>query len=132
MLRRSRQERAAGNHSRRVTETPAKLQKALWSWSLISRKRTSRFPTFDRDTIGIGRARKASMRRALELAPGNADLLLNAAAVAGNLGYLDESIALCRRALALDPINALGHRYLGSYSRLANLPERLKHHRTRY
>ena len=66
---------------------------------------------------------EASIRRALELAPGNADVLRDAAAVVGNIGYLDESIALCRRAIALDPLNALGYRYLGFYSRLANLPE---------
>ena len=64
-----------------------------------------------------------SVRRALELAPGNADVVIAAAAVAGNVGHLDESIALCRRAIALDPLNALGHRYLGFYSLLAGLPQ---------
>jgi tetratricopeptide (TPR) repeat protein len=58
----------------------------------------------------------ASMRRALELAPGNADVVLGAAGVAGNLGHLDESIALCRRAMALDPLNVHAHRYLGIFS----------------
>jgi TolB-like protein len=61
----------------------------------------------------------ASMRRALELAPGNADVMLAAAGVAGNLGHLDESIALCRRAIALDPLNVHGHRYLGLFSLFA-------------
>ncbi len=57
-----------------------------------------------------------SMRRALELAPGNADVLLAAADVVATIDSLDESIALCRRAIALDPLNVLGHRYLGSFS----------------
>jgi cytochrome c-type biogenesis protein CcmH/NrfG len=54
-----------------------------------------------------------SMRRALELAPRNADVILAAAFVAANLGHLDQAIGLCRRAIALDPFNVLGHRYLG-------------------
>jgi serine/threonine-protein kinase len=66
---------------------------------------------------------EASARRALELAPGNADVVFAAAAVVGNIGYLDESIALCGRAIALDPLNVLGHRYLGFYSLLAGLPQ---------
>ena len=41
----------------------------------------------------------------------------------GNVGRLDESIALCRRAIALDPLNVHGHRYLGMYSLFAGLPE---------
>ena len=62
---------------------------------------------------------EAAMRRALQLAPGNADVVLFAAAAAGNLGKLDESIALCRRAIALDPLNAHGHRYLSLFSLFA-------------
>ena len=65
----------------------------------------------------------ASSRRALELAPGNADVVLAAALVAGNLGRLEESIALCRRAIALDPLNVRGHRYLGQFSLFAGLLE---------
>ena len=65
------------------------------------------------------RGAEASMRRALELAPGNADVVVGAAAVAGSLGYLDEALALCHRTIALDPLNAAGHRYLGIYSRHA-------------
>jgi TolB-like protein/class 3 adenylate cyclase/Flp pilus assembly protein TadD len=64
-----------------------------------------------------------STRRALELAPGNVDVLLAAAAVTGNLGRLDESIALCRRAIALDPLNTRGHRFLGMYSLFAGMLE---------
>ncbi len=66
---------------------------------------------------------EASMRRALELAPGNADVVLAAAVAAGNVGHLDESIALCRRAIALDRLNVHGHRYLGLFSLFAGLLE---------
>jgi TolB-like protein/Tfp pilus assembly protein PilF len=69
------------------------------------------------------RGADASSRRALELAPGNADVVLAAAWVAQTLGRLDESIALCRRAIALDPLNVLGHRYLGLFSLFAGLLE---------
>jgi TolB-like protein/predicted Zn-dependent protease len=65
----------------------------------------------------------ASMRRALELAPGNADVMLDAAVVAGDLGRLDDSIALCQRAIALDPLNVHGHRYLGMFSLFAGFLE---------
>jgi TolB-like protein/DNA-binding SARP family transcriptional activator len=61
----------------------------------------------------------ASMRRALELAPGKADVLLAAADVVATIGRLDESIALCRRAIALDPLNEHGHRNLGKFSLFA-------------
>ena len=64
-----------------------------------------------------------SMRRALELAPASADVLLAAAGLFGNLGRLDEAIALCWRAIALDPLNVLGHRYLGVYSLFAGMLE---------
>jgi tetratricopeptide (TPR) repeat protein len=54
------------------------------------------------------------MRRALELAPRNVDVVLAASRLAAALfGRVDEAIELCRRAIALDPFNALGHRYLG-------------------
>ena len=59
---------------------------------------------------------KASSRRALELAPGNADVVLAAAVATMALGPLDESIALCRRAIALDTLNAHSHRNLGLFS----------------
>jgi tetratricopeptide (TPR) repeat protein len=58
----------------------------------------------------------ASTRRALELAPGNAEVVAAAGVLAGGLGRLDESIALCRQAIALDPLNAHAHRYLGLFS----------------
>jgi TolB-like protein/tetratricopeptide (TPR) repeat protein len=65
----------------------------------------------------------ASMRRALELAPGNAEVLLAAAWVAGSLGRLDESIALCRRVIVLDPLNVQSLRYLGQFCLFAGFLE---------
>ena len=55
----------------------------------------------------------ASARRALELAPGNADVVLRRRESATSGSASDESIALCRRAIALDPLNSFGHLYLG-------------------
>jgi TolB-like protein/class 3 adenylate cyclase/tetratricopeptide (TPR) repeat protein len=54
----------------------------------------------------------ASFRRALELAPGDAQVLRGAAALAGNLGRQEEAIGLLRRAVALDPLNVSVHRNL--------------------
>jgi tetratricopeptide (TPR) repeat protein len=65
----------------------------------------------------------ASSRRALELAPRNADVVLAAAFVAGSLGRLDESIVLSRRVIVLDPLNVQGHRYLGMFSLFAGFLE---------
>jgi TolB-like protein len=65
----------------------------------------------------------ASARRSMELAPGNAGVLLVAAFVAGFLGRLDESIALCRRVIVLDPLSVQGHRYLGRFSLFAGFLE---------
>jgi len=62
---------------------------------------------------------EASTRRALKLAPGNAEVVLAAAALVGSLGRLDESIALCKRAIELDPLNTVAHRYLGLISLFA-------------
>jgi tetratricopeptide (TPR) repeat protein len=62
-------------------------------------------------------------QRALDLAPGNAEVALNAAWAATPLGRLDESITLCRRAIALDPVNVQAHRYLGYFSLFAGLLE---------
>jgi TolB-like protein/Tfp pilus assembly protein PilF len=58
---------------------------------------------------------EASFERALALAPGNV-MALNAAATAfGNLGRLDDAIALFRRAAVLDPLNVAVSRNLGLY-----------------
>jgi len=65
----------------------------------------------------------ASSRRALQLAPGNAEVVLAAAWGSATRGPLDESIALCRRAIALDPLNVHAHRYLGLFSLFAGYLE---------
>ena len=58
---------------------------------------------------------EASFEQALALAPGSA-MALNAAATAfGNLGRLDDAIALFRRAAVLDPLNVAVNRNLGLY-----------------
>jgi serine/threonine protein kinase/Tfp pilus assembly protein PilF len=51
------------------------------------------------------RGAEASIGRALELAPGNAQVLRVAGALAGTLGRLDEAIGLYRRALEQDPLS---------------------------
>jgi TolB-like protein/Tfp pilus assembly protein PilF len=57
----------------------------------------------------------ASLRRALELAPGNARIMRSTAILAALLGRLDETIALLRRAAALDPLGVPVHRSLGRW-----------------
>src|SRR5437016_5522590 len=56
----------------------------------------------------------ASFRRALSLAPGNAEVPRGAAVLAGTLGRNDEAVALARRAVALDPLSMSAHRRLGA------------------
>ena len=56
-----------------------------------------------------------SLRRALELAPGNARIMRSTAILAALLGRLDETIALLRRAAALDPLGVPVHRSLGRW-----------------
>lgn len=56
----------------------------------------------------------ASFRRALELAPGHAEVLRGAAILAGYMGWHDEAVALARRALVLDPRSMRTHRSLGA------------------
>ncbi len=55
-----------------------------------------------------------SLRRAMELAPGNARILRSGAIVARCLGRLQEAVELLRRAAALDPLGAPVHRTLAS------------------
>ena len=55
-------------------------------------------------------AADASLRRALELAPGDAKALRAMAGLAGILGRLDEGLELMRKAVALDPLSARTHR----------------------
>jgi tetratricopeptide (TPR) repeat protein len=55
-------------------------------------------------------AADASLRRALELAPGDANVLNGAASLARILGQHEEALGLIRKALALDPLSAAIHR----------------------
>jgi len=59
------------------------------------------------------RGAEASFRRALELAPGNVLVLRHAAILAACLGRNDESIALLKRAVTLDPLSVPAQRLLG-------------------
>ncbi len=61
------------------------------------------------------------IRRALELAPGNADVVRAAALFEGMRGRLDDAIALDRRAVALDPVSAAPYRNLGYHCLEAGL-----------
>ena len=67
------------------------------------------------------RGAEASFRRALELSPGNALVLRHAAILAACLGRNDESIALVRRAVTLDPLSVPAQRLLGQRCLYAGL-----------
>jgi serine/threonine-protein kinase len=59
---------------------------------------------------------EASYRRALELSPGNADVVRSVGTLARNLGRQEEAISLHQRAVEQDPLNptsylSLGHTY---------------------
>ncbi|HET7226529.1 MAG TPA: tetratricopeptide repeat protein, partial [Candidatus Eisenbacteria bacterium] len=53
-----------------------------------------------------------SARRALELAPGNAEILRSAGALAQALGHLEESVAYLRRTVEQDPLTSTGYNAL--------------------
>src|SRR6266536_2393191 len=72
----------------------------------------------DRDWRGS----EASIRRALELAPGNALVLSRASFCMANLGRLDEAIALGQRAVANDPLSAEAYFFLGTIFWIAARP----------
>jgi serine/threonine protein kinase/Tfp pilus assembly protein PilF len=59
------------------------------------------------------RGAEASYARALELAPGNADVLRGAGALASNLGRFEEAIDLYSRALKQDPLGSASYHNLG-------------------
>lgn len=67
------------------------------------------------------RGAEASFRRALELAPGNVLVLRHSAILAACLGRNDESIALLRRAVTLDPLSVPAQRLLGQRCLYAGL-----------
>ena len=58
----------------------------------------------------------AAYKRALELEPGNADVVRGAAGLAATLGRFDEAIKLDRRAIELDPLRAAAHFNLGFHA----------------
>jgi TolB-like protein/Tfp pilus assembly protein PilF len=58
-------------------------------------------------------AAEASYKRALELAPGDANVLRAGAQLMRVLGRVDEGLDLVRRAIALDPLSARTHRQAG-------------------
>jgi serine/threonine-protein kinase len=61
------------------------------------------------------KAAEASFQRALQLSPGSTLAINGAATFFGNLGKLDEAVALFRRAVGLDPLNVPVNRNLGLY-----------------
>jgi TolB-like protein/tetratricopeptide (TPR) repeat protein len=65
-------------------------------------------------------AADASLRRALELAPGDANALHAAAGLARVLGRLDEAVDLVDKAIALDPLSMRAHRQAALIYAIAN------------
>lgn len=63
------------------------------------------------------RTAEITLKKALELAPGNADSLVTGAVIANCLGHQEEAIGLLRQALALDPLVAGRYRQLAQYLR---------------
>src|SRR2546426_563505 len=63
------------------------------------------------------------LRRAVELAPGDAQALRDTGILAGSLGRLDEAVALLRRAAVLDPLSAQVQRSLERWCYAAGLLE---------
>ena len=55
----------------------------------------------------------ASLSKAAQLEPGSAAVLSNRAYLARHLGHLEDTIALSRQALALDPLRANAHLSMG-------------------
>ena len=63
----------------------------------------------DRDSRGA----EASFHRALELSPGNAEVLRGAGMLARTLGRREEPVELLRRAVEQDPLSAVAYHTLG-------------------
>jgi TolB-like protein/Tfp pilus assembly protein PilF len=69
-------------------------------------------------------AAEAEYRRALELAPQNAAVTSNLAALLSELGQLDEGVALGQRAIALEPLRSQSHFNLaGNFTALGRYDE---------
>ena len=64
---------------------------------------------------------ESSMRRALDLAAGNAEIVSMAAEMMMIQGRLDAAITLSRRAVALDPLSVTAHKNLGRHLFYADL-----------
>jgi len=62
----------------------------------------------------------AAFKRALELEPGNAEVVSRASLFALALGRIDEAMRLGRKAVELDPLNRLAHDYLGAVALYAS------------
>jgi tetratricopeptide (TPR) repeat protein len=60
-------------------------------------------------------AAEVELRRALELAPQNPDVIGDLAILMCKLGRLDEAVALVQQAIALEPLRAAPHRNLALY-----------------
>ena len=73
----------------------------------------------DRDWEGAD----ASFRRALDLMPGDAQVMRSMAILLGNLGNGGEAMALIRRAVALDPLSVAPYRTLARLCIFGGLPE---------
>ncbi len=72
----------------------------------LAHARLSRFANVhDNDLPAAAR----HLQRALQLEPGNTDIILSAASLMDSLGRLDEAIALTEFAVARDPVNPVGH-----------------------
>jgi len=69
------------------------------------------------------KAAGASLRRALELAPGNADVLNGASGLARILGQNERALDLIGKALALDPLSADNHREAALVYLMSDRPE---------
>ena len=67
-------------------------------------------------------AAETSLSRALVLAPGNAEALREFGMLMYILGRIEPALDHCRRAIALDPMNASGHGYLGLFLEAAGEP----------
>ncbi|MGB2676699.1 MAG: protein kinase [Candidatus Acidiferrum sp.] len=63
------------------------------------------------------RAAEITLKRALELASGNAENLATGAVIANCLGHQEEAVGLLRQAIALDPLVAGRYRQLAQYLR---------------
>ncbi len=97
--------RQARNDVKKALELDPNLADALAALGWIQM-------TYDWDWAGAD----SSYRRALELEPGNATVIRNAAGLATTLGRLDEALTLNRRAAELDPLSVSAHYYLGIHA----------------